>query len=400
MKKFPTLNEQMDLIQAGTEEIIPEEELVKKIEKSIKNKIPLKVKCGCDPSRPDLHIGHSVVLRKLRDFQDLGHTAILLIGDFTAMIGDPTGRNKTRPQLSIEEARKNADSYVDQASLILDSNTMEIIYNGDWLSKMNFNEIINLTSKYTVARMLERDDFTKRYSAGMPISLHEFLYPLAQGYDSVHMKADVELGGTDQKFNLLVGRTLQKESGQEPQVIITTPLIEGTDGVEKMSKSYDNYIAFSDSASDIYGKTLSIPDELILKYFECCTRVDDLDSIKEILQNGEGNPRDLKRRLARELVTIYDCLDSALKAEQDFDNLFIKKDIPDDISEIKIDSNQKLVEIMVSNNMVSSNGEAKRMIKQGAVKINDKKVVDMHMEISFGETVVLKVGKRKFLKII
>ena len=397
---FPSLNEQMDLIRTGTEEIIPEDELVKKIEKSINKKIPLKVKCGCDPSRPDLHIGHSVVLSKMRDFQDLGHSAILLIGDFTAMIGDPTGRNKTRPQLSIEEARENANSYVKQASLILDSNSLEIMYNGDWLSNMNFNEIINLTSKYTVARMLERDDFTKRYNAGMPISLHEFLYPLAQGYDSVHMKSDIELGGTDQKFNLLVGRALQKEFGLEPQIIITTPLIEGTDGTEKMSKSYDNYIAFSDSASDIYGKTLSIPDQLIAKYFEYCTRVDDLDTMKESLINGTGNPRDLKRRLARELVTIYHNSDLDLKAEQDFDNLFIKKDIPDDIPEIKIDSTQKLVEIMVSNNMVSSNGEAKRMIKQGAVKINDEKVVDMHMEISSGETVILKVGKRKFLKII
>ena len=398
--RFPPLNEQMDLIRAGTEEIIPEDELVKKIENSINKKIPLKVKCGCDPSRPDLHIGHSVVLRKMRDFQDLGHSAILLIGDFTAMIGDPTGRNKTRPQLSIEEARENANSYVKQASLILDSHSLEIMYNGDWLSNMNFNEIINLTSKYTVARMLERDDFTKRYNAGMPISLHEFLYPLAQGYDSVYMKADIELGGTDQKFNLLVGRALQKESGLEPQIIITTPLIEGTDGTEKMSKSYDNYIAFSDSASDIYGKTLSIPDELIAKYFEYCTRVHDFNTIKESLMNGSGNPRDLKRRLARELVTIYHNSDLALKAEQDFDNLFIKKDIPDDIPEIKIDSTQKLVEIMVSNNMVSSNGEAKRMIKQGAVKINDEKVVDMHMEISSGKTIILKVGKRKFLKII
>ena len=398
--KFPSLNEQMDLIQTGTEEIIPEEELVKKIEKSIKSNIPLNVKCGCDPSRPDLHIGHSVVLRKMKDFQDLGHTAILLIGDFTAMIGDPTGRNKTRPQLSIKEARKNADSYVNQASLILDSENIKIMYNGDWLSEMNFNEIINLTSKYTVARMLERDDFTKRYNNGMPISLHEFLYPLAQGYDSVHMKADVELGGTDQKFNLLVGRALQKESGIEPQIIITTPLIEGTDGIEKMSKSYDNYIAFSDSASDIYGKTLSIPDELILKYFEYCTRVVDLDEIKKKMTNGTTNPRDLKRRLARELVTIYHDSNSALKAEEDFDNLFIKKDIPDDIPEIRINSNQKLVEIMVANQMVSSNGEAKRMIKQGAVKINDEKNLDMHIEISPGKDTILKVGKRKFLKII
>ena len=400
MKKNPTLNEQMDLIRTGVEEIIPEEELIKKIEKSIKKGIPLKVKCGCDPSRPDLHIGHSVVLRKLRDFQDLGHTAVLLIGDFTAMIGDPTGRNKTRPQLSIIEARTNSESYVNQASLILDSEKIEIMYNGDWLSKMNFSDIISLTSKYTVARILERDDFTKRYNSGMPISLHEFLYPLAQGYDSVHMKADIELGGTDQKFNLLVGRALQKESGYEPQIIITTPLIEGTDGVEKMSKSYDNYIGFTDSASDIYGKTLSIPDKLIGKYFEYCTRINDLDAIKESLQNGEGNPRDLKRRLARELVAIYHNPDLALKAEQDFDNLFIKKDIPDDIPEITIASKQKIIEIMVSNNMVASNGEAKRIIKQGGVKIGDKKVEDIHLEIFPNKNTILKVGKRKFLKII
>ena len=400
MSIFPSLNEQMDLIKIGTEEIVPEEELVKKIEKSIKENTPLKVKLGCDPSRPDLHIGHSVVLRKLKDFQDLGHRAILLIGNFTAMIGDPTGQNKTRPQLSIEEATKNAESYMDQAAILLDSKKLEIIHNGDWLSKMNFNEIIKLTSKYTVARMLERDDFTKRYNNGQPISLHEFLYPLAQGYDSVHMQSDIELGGTDQKFNLLVGRALQKESNLEPQIIITTPLIEGTDGVEKMSKSYDNYIGFSDSASDIYGKTLSIPDELIVKYFEYCTRVNDLTQIKDSLKDGTGNPRDLKRRLARELVSIYHNSDASLKAEQDFDNLFIKKDVPDNISEIKIDSDKKLIEIMVSNNMVASNGEAKRMIKQGAVKINEDKVSDINVEISPDSNIILKVGKRKFLKIV
>ena len=400
MSIFPSLNEQMDLIKIGTEEIVPEEELVKKIEKSIKENTPLKVKLGCDPSRPDLHIGHSVVLRKLKDFQDLGHRAVLLIGNFTAMIGDPTGQNKTRPQLSIEEATKNAESYMDQAAILLDSKKLEIIHNGDWLSKMNFNDIIKLTSKYTVARMLERDDFTKRYNNGQPISLHEFLYPLAQGYDSVYMQSDIELGGTDQKFNLLVGRALQKESNLEPQIIITTPLIEGTDGVEKMSKSYDNYIGFSDSASDIYGKTLSIPDELIVKYFEYCTRVNDLTQIKDSLKDGTGNPRDLKRRLARELVSIYHNSDASIKAEQDFDNLFIKKDVPDNIPEIKIDSNQKLIEIMVSNNMVTSNGEAKRMIKQGAVKINENKVSDINVEISPDSNIILKVGKRKFLKIV
>ena len=270
MSKFPNLNEQMDLIKVGTEEIIPENELVKKIEKSLKNNKPLNIKLGCDPSRPDLHLGHSVVLRKLKDFQDLGHTAILLIGNFTAMIGDPTGQNKTRPQLTKDEVSENSKSYMDQAGMILDSKLLKIVHNGDWLSKMNFSDVIKLASNYTVARMLERDDFTKRYNGGQPISLHEFLYPLAQGHDSVHINSDVELGGTDQKFNLLVGRALQKESNLEPQVIITTPLIEGTDGVEKMSKSYDNYIGFSDSPSDMYGKTLSIPDDLIIKYFEYC----------------------------------------------------------------------------------------------------------------------------------
>ncbi len=400
MSLFPSLNEQMDLIRLGVEEIIPEEELVKKIEKSIKEQIPLKIKLGCDPSRPDLHIGHSVVLRKLKDFQDLGHRSILLIGNFTAMIGDPTGQNKTRPQLSIDEASKNAESYMEQASMLLDSKKLEIIHNADWLSKMNFNDIINLTSKYTVARMLERDDFTKRYNKGQPISLHEFLYPLAQGYDSVYMQSDVELGGTDQKFNLLVGRALQKESNLDPHVIITTPLIEGTDGVEKMSKSYDNYIAFSDSASDIYGKTLSIPDELIIKYFEYCTRIEDLTEIKNKFKLGQENPRDLKRRLARELVTIYHDSESSIRAEEEFDNLFIKKDIPDDIPEIQIQSEMKLIEVMVKNNMVSSNGDAKRMIKQGAVKLNDEKIDDIHLMVSSGNNIILKVGKRKFLKII
>jgi tyrosyl-tRNA synthetase len=263
---------------------------------------------------------------------------------------------------------------------------------------MNFADIINLASKYTVARMLERDDFTKRYSSGKPISLHEFLYPLAQGYDSVHMKADVELGGTDQKFNLLVGRALQKESGLDSQIIITTPLIEGTDGIEKMSKSYNNYIAFTDSPSEMYGKTLSIPDKLIIKYFNFCTGIDS-NKIKDDLKNNLVNPRDMKRLLARELIAIYHNSKLAIKAEEEFDNLFIKKNIPDNITEIKINLKMKLVEIMVLNNMVSSNGEAKRMIKQGAVKIDDQKIIDIHKEISSGNNVIIKVGKRKFLKI-
>ena len=399
MSKFPNLNEQMDLIKVGTEEIIPENELVRKIEKSLKNNKPLNIKLGCDPSRPDLHLGHSVVLRKLKDFQDLGHTAILLIGNFTAMIGDPTGQNKTRPQLTKEEVSENSKSYMDQAGMILDSKLLKIVHNGDWLSKMNFSDVIKLASNYTVARMLERDDFTKRYNGGQPISLHEFLYPLAQGYDSVHINSDVELGGTDQKFNLLVGRALQKESNLDPQVIITTPLIEGTDGVEKMSKSYDNYIGFSDSPSDMYGKTLSIPDDLIIKYFEYCTRVLDFETIKLDFEKGNANPRDLKRRLAREIVEIYHTKQKAFKAEEDFDNLFIKKDIPDNIPEITLEEDSKLLDIMLNHAMVTSKGEGKRMIKQGGVKLNDVKISDLNTNVSKGSESILKVGKRKFLKI-
>ena len=397
---FPTLNEQMDLIKKGTEEIIPEDELVLKIENSISSKKPLIIKCGCDPSRPDLHLGHSVVLGKMRDFQDLGHEAILLIGDFTAMIGDPTGRNKTRPQLTLDQSKKNSESYVDQASKILNVKSLNIKYNSQWLSKIDFNKIIELTSKYTVARMLERDDFNKRYEKGQPISIHEFLYPIAQGYDSVMLKSDVELGGTDQKFNLLVGRNLQKEYGQNPQIIITTPLIEGTDGVEKMSKSYNNYIGFNDSPEDMYGKTLSIPDELIAKYFNYCTRVKDFENIHESLKDKSINPRDLKRRLARELVTKYYSKKDSIKAENNFDAMFIKKDIPDQIDEFKLISKLKLIDIMVNNNLVSSKGDAKRMIKQGAVKINDQKISDILTEIKPQSECIIKVGKRKFLKLI
>lgn len=390
------------MYRRGVEEIIPEEELVKKLEKSSKNSQPLNIKLGCDPSRPDLHIGHAVVLRKLRQFQDFGHNGILLIGDFTAMIGDPTGRNKTRPQLTIEETKKNAQSYIDQAECVLNLDTLKVVYNSDWLGKMSFSEIITLTSHYTVARILERDDFTKRYKDGQPISLHEFLYPLAQGYDSVNLKADVELGGTDQKFNLLVGRELQKTYKQESQVIITTPLLEGTDGVEKMSKSYDNYIGLTDTPSEIYGRTLSIPDELISRYFEYTTEIPntELSEIKTDLKENKSNPRDLKRQLARELVTMYHSKSDAINAEQEFDKLFIKKDIPDDMPEYLPKDGEKLISIMVKNNLVGSKSEARRMITQGAIKLDGEKVIDIHFKISVNSPAVLKVGKRKFLKIL
>ena len=402
MSKFAPVKEQLDLIIRGTDEVIPIEELEKKLAKSLEAGTPLQVKFGCDPSRPDLHIGHGVVLRKLRHFQDLGHEAVLLIGDLTAMIGDPTGRNKTRPQITLAETKENAQSYIDQASVILSDENLTIVYNSDWLGTMDFSEVINLSSKYTVARMLERDDFTKRYQEGVPISVHEFLYPLAQGYDSVHLKSDVELGGTDQKFNLLVGRDLQKEAGQSPQVIITTPILEGTDGVEKMSKSYDNYIGLTDSPSEIYGRTLSIPDSLIGRYFEFATEIpnEKLTSIKDDLENGVSNPRDLKRELARELVSLYHNSDAALTAEKEFDALFIQKDEPDDMPEYKLAESEKLIGIMVKNGMVASNGEGKRMITQGGVRIDKEKVDDIHSTIEPGKNVVLKVGKRKFLRII
>ena len=402
MSKFAPVKEQLDLIIRGTDEVIPIDELEQKLSKSLETGIPLQVKFGCDPSRPDLHIGHGVVLRKLRHFQDLGHEAVLLIGDFTAMIGDPTGRNKTRPQITLAETKQNAQSYIDQASVILSDENLSIVYNSDWLGKMDFSEVINLSSKYTVARMLERDDFTKRYKDGVPISVHEFLYPLAQGYDSVHLKSDVELGGTDQKFNLLVGRDLQKEAGQNPQVIITTPILEGTDGVEKMSKSYDNYIGLTDSPSEIYGRTLSIPDSLIGRYFEFATEVpnEKLTSINNDLENGTSNPRDLKRELARELVALYHDNDAALTAEKEFDALFIQKDEPDDMPEYKLEEPEKLIGIMVKNGMVASNGEGKRMISQGGVRLDKEKVDDIHTTIEPGENMVLKVGKRKFLRII
>lgn len=400
--KFPSLNEHMDILSVGTEEMIPEEQLESQIAKSIEESVPLRVKFGCDPSKPDLHVGHAVLLRKLRQFQDLGHIAVLIIGDFTAMIGDPTGKNKTRPQLTIEETKENAKTYINQANIVLSEKNLEIVYNSDWLAKLDFNDLIKIASKYTVAQMLERDDFTKRYSSGKPISLHEFLYPLAQGYDSIVIKSDIELGGTDQKFNLLVGRALQKEYGQKPQSIITAPLLEGTDGVEKMSKSNDNYIALTDAPDDMYGKVLSIPDSMIIKYFEFCTQVSakELEQKRSDYKAGSLNPRDLKRELARTIVSIYHDSSSSNQAEQNFDNLFIKKGIPDDIDECTLSEPTRIIDVMVQNQMVSSNGEAKRMIKQGAVKLDDNKVDDGFEMIKSGSGVVLKVGKRRFLKLV
>jgi tyrosyl-tRNA synthetase len=400
---FPPVNEQMDLIKRGAFEIIPEDELVQKLEKSYKENSPLKIKLGCDPTRPDLHLGHSVVLRKLAQFQDLGHDAILIVGDFTGMIGDPSGRNSSRPPLSFEEARENGKSYFEQASKILHKEKTRIVYNSEWLGKMSFEDVIKLASKYTVARMLERDDFTKRYKGGIPILIHEILYPLAQAMDSVAINSDVELGGTDQKFNLLVGRDIQREFGASPQVILTMPLLVGTDGVEKMSKSLDNYIGINESPKDIFGKTLSIADELIYTYFELTTNIgnDELAKIRQLLIDKSVNPRDLKRKLARTLVGMYHSEEAAIAAENEFDTIFIKKGLPDNVPEIKIEESKlNILDLIVHVGLAPSKAEARRLVQQGGVTIDGEKISDITQNITFNTEKILKVGKRNFIKLL
>ena len=400
---FLPVDDQLEIISKGTEEVIPLQDLRHKLESSIKNNKPLVVKLGCDPSRPDLHIGHSVVLQKLRDFQDLGHQAILVIGDFTAMIGDPSDRNKTRPQLTLEEAKANAESYIEQSKAILDVKTLKVLFNSTWLNKMNFSDVIKMSSKYTVARMIERDDFTKRFESEIPISMHEFLYPLAQAMDSVEIKSDVELGGTDQKFNLLVGRDLQREYDQEPQSIITLPLLEGTDGIEKMSKSYDNYIALDDSAKDMYGKLMSINDSMITKYYKLAVFADKekVLSIEKKLNDSSINPRDIKRDLAKDLVERYYDKDTALEAEQAFDQIFVKKSIPDDMPTFKVRSNSNILDILLSEKLIASKAEGKRLIAQNAIKIDGEVCSNIGYEVSNGcGELIVKIGKRRFLKIL
>jgi len=403
---FAPVNEQMDIIRSRVVDIIPEDELVKKLENSIKTKTAITIKFGCDPSRPDLHLGHSVVLWKLREFQELGHIPILIIGDFTGMIGDPSGKSKTRPSLSMEETRKNGQTYLEQATKILIKDKVRILYNSDWLAKMNFEDVIKLASKYTVARMLERDDFEKRYRSCEPISVHEFLYPLAQAMDSVYIKNDIEIGGSDQKFNLLVARDIQREFGIEPQVIMTLPILAGTDGKEKMSKSLNNYIAFMDLPQDIYGKTLSIPDNLIKEYFIYATNKSktELQEIIKTIDDTNNNPRNSKRALARELVKIYYDEPTAQDAEREFDQIFIQKQLPNEIPEFKISASQlaemNLVQLLVKTNLMPSNGEARRLIQQGGLSIDGNKIEDINAKAPFLPEFIIKAGKRKFVKII
>ena len=338
---FPSVEEQLAIIKRGAIEIVPEDELVAKLKKSKKENKPLKVKLGVDPTRPDLHLGHSVILRKMRQFQDLGHEVILIIGGFTAMIGDPTGQNKTRPPLTLEEVKENAQTYIDQAKKILDPEKLTLTNNNDWLGKMDFMDVVKLSSKLTVARMIERDDFSKRFENNEAISLHEFLYPLAQGQDSVYLRSDIELGGTDQKFNLLVGRQLQKDDGQDPQVCLMMPLLVGTDGSAKMSKSYDNYIGIDEAPNDMYGKTLSVPDELIYTYFELVSDVatEELPSIKE---KAEKDPRNAKHDLAFTVVRMYHGEESAKAAKEHFEQTVINKQVPDDAPTFEYKSGEEL----------------------------------------------------------
>lgn len=399
---FPTLNEQMDIIKSSAIDVLPEEELAKKIENSIKKKKPLIVKLGADPSRPDLHIGHAVVLNKMRQFQDLGHHAILIIGDFTAMIGDPSGKSKTRPQLTLEQTRVNGQSYLEQANIILREDRLDVKYNSDWLNKLNFNDVIELSAKYTVAQMLERDDFNKRYNSGTPISLHELLYPLAQAMDSAEINADVELGGTDQKFNLIVGREIQRAYGKEPQCIVTLPILEGTDGKEKMSKSLDNYISLTEKPSEMFGKVMSIPDDMILRYlkFGAFAHPSEIEEMKTQLESDGFNPRNAKVKTAMKIVEKYHDKDSAQAALDEFERVFKQGDIPDDIDEKQLsyeDNKAKIIDIIADSNMVGSKKEAKRMVQQGAVSVDQDKVEDINEEIDITEKRLIKVGKRKYL---
>ena len=397
---FPSVKEQLDIIVGNVVEIISVDELEQKLLQSINTRKPLKVKLGADPSRPDLHLGHSVVLRKLREFQDLGHEAILIIGDFTAMIGDPSGKSKTRPQLTAEEARENGISYFEQASKILDPQKTTICYNADWLGKMSFADVIKLSSHYTVARMLERDDFERRYRAQEPISIHEFLYPLAQGMDSVHLKNDVELGGTDQKFNLLVGRDLQREYGIPPQVCITMSLLVGTDGKEKMSKSLGNAICFNDSPADMYGKSLSIPDTLIETYCKLLLPAADT-VVPEILATWETDPRTAKRAMAKKIVALYYSEEDADGAEAHFDQVFIHKKAPDTLELVEFDEeSMPIIELLMTLGAAVSKSEARRMIEQKSVLVGDNKVEGIHESIALEiEPKIIKVGKRKFFKV-
>ena len=395
--------EQFRLISYGVADLLPEDEFKKKLEKSVATNTPLIVKLGLDPTAPDIHLGHTVVLRKLKLFQDFGHKVIILIGDFTARIGDPTGKSVTRPPLTEEQVVENAKTYQEQIFKVLDPEKTEVRFNSEWLSKLDFADVLKLASKYTVARMLERDDFHKRYTEGRPISIHEFMYPLMQGYDSIALKADVEFGGTDQTFNLLMGRHLQGEEGMPEQTIITMPILEGLDGVQKMSKSLGNYIGISEAPSEMYGKAMSIPDELMMRYFMLVTdmSIEEQEQLAKDLESGAAHPRDVKMKLAHTIVRLYHGEEAANFGQDEFVRVFQKHAMPTDITEYKVAITEEPVfvpQLLSDAGLTASNGEARRSIKAGAFKIDGEKCNEEHILLKDG--MVLQVGKRKFIKIV
>lgn len=398
-----TIDEQVSCLKKGTIDVIREEDLKAKLERSAKTGKPLRVKLGLDPTAPDIHLGHTVVIRKLKAFQDLGHKVIFLIGDFTGMIGDPSGKNVTRPPLSKEEIDANAETYKRQMFKLLDPDKTELRFNGEWLDKFTAADFVKLCAKTTVKQILERDDFTKRMADEKPISLHELLYPLVQGYDSVALEADIELGGTDQKFNLLMGRNLQREFGQEPQVIITTPLLEGLDGVQKMSKSLGNYIGIEEPANEMFGKVMSISDDLMWRYYELLTdlSVAEISDLKSSCESGAENPRNIKVQLAKWIIRDFHSAEAADAAEEDFNRRFVKHEVPEDIDETTVTGGSyKLAELLAQTGLASSKGEARRLIEQGGVKIDGEKATAANTDIVVGnESILFQVGKRKFLKV-
>ncbi len=403
---FPPAHEQLEYVRKGAVEIIREEELLGKLHRSHRDGVPLTIKVGFDPSAPDLHLGHTVVIRKMKHFQDMGHRVVFLIGDFTGMIGDPTGQSKTRPVLTKEQVKKNAETYKKQVFKILHPEKTVIDFNSRWLGKLGAAGFIQLASKYTVARLLERDDFAKRYKSGLPIGLHEFLYPLAQGYDSVALKADVEMGGTDQTFNLLVGRDLMREYGLEPQVVLTMPLLEGLDGVEKMSKSLGNYIGINESPREIYGKVMSVSDTLMWRYWELCTdaTLAEIADMRQRMGAGELHPKQVKSALARRIVA--DCHDekAAKDAAAEFERIFARRETPEDVREVRLPSAPQPVwvpKLLVTLGMAKSNGEARRLIEQGGVYLEGERLADASQEIPAApsSSYLFKVGKRHFVRV-
>jgi tyrosyl-tRNA synthetase len=399
---FPPLDKQLEVIRRGTVDLLPEDELISKLERSLKNKKPLIIKQGFDPTAPDIHLGHTVGIRKLRQFQDLGHQVVVIIGDYTAMVGDPSEKNSTRPRLTHEQVMENAQTYQMQFFKILDPRKTIVRYNGDWFSKLRFDEIMELAAKFTVARMLERDDFANRYQNQQPISIHEFFYPLMQGYDSVMIDADVELGATEQKFNLVIARQIQKEYEKEQQIVLTLPVLPGIDGTQRMSKSLGNYIGIDEKPAEIYGKAMSIPDELIYSYFELVTDVSnaELKDIRRDLNNPEFNPRDMKKRLARKLVEMYHGKNASDEAEQEFEHVIVNKQLPDEIAEFVLkEKKYRIDDLMIQSETAASKSEARRLIQQGGVSVDGEKISDPFAVIKLDRERVLKVGKRKFARI-